>query len=59
MAAELWHGRTVAEGWWFEPQFEYKSRNYYNSDDYQLATEIRSASYLPMRLTGPGNFRKI
>ncbi len=29
---------TFADGWWVEPQFEYKNRTYYNSDNYPDAT---------------------
>jgi hypothetical protein len=30
---------TYADGWWVEPQFEYKRRSYYKSDDYPMATD--------------------
>jgi hypothetical protein len=30
---------TNADGWWVEPQFEYKDRAYYNSDTYPMATD--------------------
>jgi hypothetical protein len=30
---------TFADDWWIEPQFEYKNRSYYNSDNYPLATD--------------------
>ena len=30
---------TYAEGWWVEPQFEYKKRSYYKSDNYPLAPD--------------------
>jgi hypothetical protein len=29
----------IADGWWVEPQFEYRDRRYYNSDDYIAATD--------------------
>lgn len=30
---------TVADGWWIEPQFEYKDRNFYNTDNYPTARD--------------------
>ena len=30
---------TYADGWWVEPQFEYKDRSYYKSHDYPMATD--------------------
>ena len=30
---------TYADGWWIEPQFEYKNRNYSNSTEYPSATD--------------------
>ena len=30
---------TFADGWWIEPQYEYKDRTYYNTDDYPEATD--------------------
>jgi hypothetical protein len=29
----------IADGWWVEPQVEYRDRRYYNSDDYLNATD--------------------
>ena len=30
---------TYADGWWVEPQFEYKDRSYYKSHDYPMAPD--------------------
>ncbi|MCB1487645.1 MAG: DUF560 domain-containing protein [Bauldia sp.] len=30
---------TFADNWWVEPQYEYKDRTYYNTDDYPDATD--------------------
>ena len=43
---------TLGDGWWFEPQFEYKKRTFYNSDDYP-GQSTRAANSSPMPLTVP------
>jgi hypothetical protein len=36
---------TYADGWWIEPQFEYKSRTYYDSHDYPTAEDQTGEIY--------------
>jgi tetratricopeptide (TPR) repeat protein len=36
---------TFADDWWIEPQFEYKNRSYYKSDNYPTATDQTGALY--------------
>jgi hypothetical protein len=43
----------LGEGWWIEPQAEYKRREYYNSDDYPDATDQTGNLYtFAARLNG-------
>ncbi|WP_421726156.1 surface lipoprotein assembly modifier [Bauldia sp.] len=30
---------TYSDGWWVEPQYEYKDRTFYNTDDYETARD--------------------
>ena len=46
---------TISEGWWFEPVFEYKNRRYFNSDDYQLATD-QTGELFAYLVNGAGQF---
>lgn len=48
---------TFAEGWWFEPQFEYRDRRFYDSDDYPSATE-QTGDYFTYAVNGSGQFRE-
>jgi len=45
----------LADGWWVEPQFEYRDRNYYNSDDYLNATD-QTGEIFTYAVNGSGDF---
>jgi tetratricopeptide (TPR) repeat protein len=46
---------TIDDGWWFEPQVEYKRRDFYISDDYPDAT-LQTGDFYTVAVNGAGQF---